>query len=242
LVRVPARQEEEVRASLDALEAAGWEVEPAIRDLTLGRAGPVSERTLRVRSVTYHIPYIESASRVVLWGCRWPDCTNCCSRQGRLPLTSDDLITIGSGLKYARTSEFVAAETITSTWSAPGPSGPSSATMTSVNLKRSASETAADDGTRIPCRFLGGDGACTLHPGRPGVCYLYPFATWLQAERGAASVHAAFQFTGDCPGFYLAESVEEMRPTLEEYADIIVRYNMAYARTAREGYGASAMH
>ncbi len=238
---VHVSSQEEVRESLDALIKMGWEVDPAIRDLTLGRATAVSDRTVRVGSVTYHIPYLESVSRHVLWKCHWPDCTNCCERQGRLPLTSDDLITIGSGMKYARVSEFVAAETIISTWGAQGQSGSSSATMTSINLKRSAGETAAQDGTRIPCRFLGSDSACTLHPGRPGVCYLYPFTTWLESNHGVPQVHATFQFTGDCPGFYLAESIDDMRATLEEYAGIIHGYNMAYARTQREGYASSAM-
>ena len=231
--------QEEVRLSLEELARKGWEIDPAIRELTLGRASGITDRTVMARSVIFHIPYIEPRSEYVLWKCHWPDCTNCCERQGRLPLTSDDLITIGSGLKYSRTSEFVAAETITSTWSERGSA--QGATMTSINLKRSEGERPEDDGTRIPCRFLGGDGACTLHPGRPGVCYLYPFATWLESERGSPRVHATFQFTGDCPGFYLADSLEPMRGVLDEYADMIYSYNMAYARTSREAYGSTSM-
>ncbi len=227
----------EVRDSLDDLLKKGWDVDPLIQDVTLGKVRDMADRTVMVSSVVFHIPYIESESRYVLWKCHWPDCTNCCERQGRLPLTSDDLITIGSGLKYSKTSEFIAAETLTSTWSIQDQAG---SAMTSINLKRSDTETADDDGTRIPCRFLGGDGACTLHPGRPGVCYLYPFMTWLENERGFPRIHATFQFTGDCPGFYLGGSIDEMRGVLDEYAAIIADYNMAHARTAREGFGASS--
>ena len=232
--------QEEVRESLDLLSKKGWEIDATIRDITLGRAAGVSDHAILVRSVVFHIPYVSSKSAYVLWKCHWPDCTNCCERQGRLPLTSDDLITIGSGLKYTKTSEFVKSETLTSTWSTPGPSM-QTAVMTSINLKRSVGETPEDDAARIPCRFLGGDGACTLHPGRPGVCYLYPFSTWLENERGRPRVHATFQFTGDCPGFYLSDTVDEMRGVLDEYADIISGYNMASARTARESYGASSI-
>lgn len=230
--------QEEVRESLDALIKKGWKVDPIIQDVTLGKVHDISDKTVRVGSIVFHIPYIESKSSYVLWKCHWPDCTNCCERQGRLPLTSDDLITIGSGLKYSKTSEFLAAQTLTSTWSIQGPS--TRTIMTSINLKRSDTESSDDDGTRIPCRFLGGDGACTLHPGRPGVCYLYPFMTWLENEHGFPRVHATFQFTGDCPGFYLADSPDEMHEVLNEYAVIIADYNMASARTTRESFGASS--
>lgn len=220
----------------------GWEVDPTVQDVTLGKIRDITDKTVNVNSVVFHIPYVESKSRYVLWKCHWPDCTNCCERQGRLPLTSDDLITIGSGLKYAKRSEFIASETMTSTWSVLGPSESSDVTITSINLKRSENETLEDDGTRIPCRFLGGDGGCTLHPGRPGVCYLYPFTTWLESENGIPRVHATFQFTGDCPGFYLSSSLDEMHDVLDEYAAIIANYNMASARTSREAFGSSSMN
>lgn len=227
-----------MRESLEGLIKAGWKIDPTVQKLTLGKIQDVEDRTVRAGGVVFHIPYVKSESMYVLWKCHWPDCTNCCERQGRLPLTSDDLITIGSGLKYSRRSEFLATETLMSTWSAG--SQTSGATMTTINLKRKADETPDMDGTRIPCRFLGGDGACTLHPGRPGVCYLYPFMTWLESERGVPRVHASFQFTGDCPGFYMADSTEQMRSTLDEYAGIIEDYNMASARTTREAFGAAS--
>ena len=76
-----------------------------------------------------------------------------------------------------------------------------------------------------------------MHPDRPGVCYLYPFSTWLQNEKGTARVHATFQFTGDCPGFYLADSLDQMKEVLDDYSKIIYDYNMKSARTIREGFG-----
>ena len=76
-----------------------------------------------------------------------------------------------------------------------------------------------------------------MHPDRPGVCYLYPFSTWLENEGGKARVHATFQFTGDCPGFYLADSIDEMKEVLKEYSETIYDYNMKSNRTVRENFG-----
>ena len=78
--------------------------------------------------------------KYILWKCYWPDCHNCCERQGRLPLTSDDLIQIGHGLKYQKTSEFIKNETLIATHEEPTPSGGLSV-MTNVNLKRKTDET-----------------------------------------------------------------------------------------------------
>ena len=223
-----------------ALLERDWEIDPVLKDFVLRRISNVSDSAMRVGDVTFHIPYLVDHSRYVLWKCYWPDCHNCCNRQGRLPLTSDDLITIGSGLKYRRVSEFLQKETITATWDEMGPGGRGTV-MTMVNLKRKEGETEADDGTHVPCRFLDGEGACGLHPGRPGVCYLYPFSTWLASEGGRARIHATFQFTGDCPGFYLADSVDSMMETLREYSGTIYDYNLKSARTLREGFGAVSL-
>ena len=38
----------------------------------------------------------------------------------------------------------------------------------------------------------------------------HPFSTWLVNKSGNAKVHAAYQITGDCPGFYLADKPEQM--------------------------------
>ena len=226
----------EIAESLALLER-DWEIESLLKSFILRKIVNVSDHVVKVGKVTFHIPYLADHKKYVLWKCYWPDCHNCCNRQGRLPLTSDDLITIGAGLKYRSPSKFVEEETVTATWTEPGPGGPETI-MTMINLKRREDETASDDGTHIACRFLDGEGGCQLHPGRPGVCYLYPFSTWLVNEEGQARVHASFQFTGDCPGFYLADSTDDMSDILSEYSGIIHRYNLASMRTLRKALGA----
>ena len=236
----------EIEASLSELSKS-WDIDPVLRDFATGRIRAVSDRRVMVGGVVFHIPYLDEHGMYVLWRCLWPDCHNCCERQGRLPLTSDDLITIGAGLKYSRVSEFVRNETVVASWrdgqGDPGADGAAvpRALMTAVTLKRRARDTEADDGTRVPCRFLDGEGACALHPGRPGVCHLYPFSTWLESEGGAARVHASYQITGDCPGFYLGRDAGEMRQELDEYSAKIYDYNMASTRTVREGFGAASI-
>ena len=231
--------QKEIEESLNLLER-DWDVDPTLREFMLGRITDVSDYALRVDDVVFHVPYIQSIKKYILWRCFWPDCHNCCDRQGRLPLTSDDLITIGQGLKYNKTSDFVKKETLTVTYQDSGPAG-SSTIMTTINLKRRDDETSADDGTHISCRFLDDNGSCSMHPARPGVCYLYPFSSWLENERGRARVHATYQFTGDCPGFYLADSLDPMRDEFQSYSKTIYDYNMASNRTNREGFGSVSL-
>jgi len=231
--------QKEIQESLDLLQK-DWDIDPIINDFMLGKITTVKDHPVKINDVIFHIPYITSEKKFILWKCFWPDCHNCCDRQGRLPLTSDDLITIGKGLKYQKTSDFIKNETVTVTWQEPSPGG-SQTTMTSINLKRKKDETEKDDGTHISCRFLDENGACSMHPNRPGVCYLYPFSTWLENEKGKARVHASYQFTGDCPGFYLADSLDPMNGELEEYSKIVFEYNMASSRTMREKYGSVSL-
>lgn len=227
--------QKEIAESLSLLEK-NWDIDPILKDFQLGKISDVADYPVKVKDVIFHIPFLLKEKKYILWKCYWPDCHNCCDRQGRLPLTSDDLITIGAGLKYQKTSDFIKNETLTVTWGDSGPSGQST-TMTTINLKRKKDETEADDGTHISCRFLDEDGGCSIHPTRPGVCYLYPFSTWLENENGNARVHASYQFTGDCPGFYLAENTDQMKEVLDDYSDIIYDYNMKSNRTMREGFG-----
>ncbi len=226
--------QDQIQESLTLLQK-NWTVDPILVDFMLGKRSDVTDHPIKVRQVVFHIPYLTIEKKFILWKCYWPDCHNCCDRQGRLPLTSDDLITIGKGLKYQKTSDFVKNETIVATWMESGPSG-NDVLMTSVNLKRKIDETEADDGTHISCRFLDDKGACSMHPNRPGVCYLYPFSAWLENENGRARVHSTYQFTGDCPGFFLADSIDEMKETLREYSGTIYDYTMKYTRTTREGF------
>lgn len=220
-----------MRDSLDALER-DWEVDPRLREFLLGGGAGASDEQTTVGPTTFHIPKLPGGL-YVLWKCFWPDCHNCCERQGRLPLTSSDLITIGRTMGYGRASDFANNQTQVASHSEPSPSG-GRVIMTTINLKRSESETEADDGTRIPCRFLDGCGSCKLHPSRPGACRAYPFSPWLALEGGRARAHAAYQFTGDCPGFYLSESLDPMRDVLAEYSHVLYRYALESARTERE--------
>ncbi|MGI0063886.1 MAG: YkgJ family cysteine cluster protein [Nitrosopumilaceae archaeon] len=231
----------ELEESLDLLSKE-WDVDPIIRNFILGQRDDVSEFVVKVKDVIFHIPYLTKEDSYILWKCYWPDCHNCCNRQGRLPLTSDDLITIGKSLKYKQTSSFIKNETNIATWQESGPSGNINTIMTMINLKRKKDETVAEDGTHIPCRFLDDKGYCGLHPGRPGVCYLYPFSSWLENESGKARVHATFQFTGDCPGFYLAKSIDPMKDVLLDYSKTIYDYNMSSNRTVRENFGLVTMN
>ena len=225
----------EIEKSLNFLEK-DWDIDPVLRDFVLGKIPEVTDYPVKVKDVIFHIPFLTKEKKYILWKCYWPDCHNCCNRQGRLPLTSEDLITIDKGMKYQKTSDFIKNETITTTWEESGPSGQTT-TMTTINLKRKTDETAADDGTHVSCRFLDGEGACSIHPTRPGVCYLYPFSTWLENEKGKARVHTTFQFTGDCPGFYLADTIDQMKQVLKEYSPVIYDYNMKSNRTTRENFG-----
>ena len=231
--------QKEIQESLDLLEK-DWDVDPILHDFVLGKYTDVTDFSLTVKDVVFHIPYLPKEKKYILWKCYWPDCHNCCDRQGRLPLTSDDLIQIGQGLKYQKISEFVKNETLIATHDEPTPSGGFSV-MTNVNLKRKTDETEDDDGTHISCRFLDGEGGCGIHPTRPGVCYMYPFSTWAQNEKGRARVHATFQFTGDCPGFYLSDSLDSMKEVLDDYSTTIYDYNMKSSRTLKEGFGSLSM-
>ncbi len=226
--------QKEIEESLNLLQK-DWDIDPILRQFMLGKITNVSDYPIKVKDVIFHVPYLNSEKKYILWKCFWPDCHNCCDRQGRLPLTSDDLITIGKGLKYQKTSDFIKNETLTITYQEQGPSRQST-TMTTINLKRKENETAQDDGTHISCRFLDDKGGCSMHPDRPGVCYLYPFSTWLENEKGMARVHATFQFTGDCPGFYLSENLKDMKEEFKEYSKIIYQYNMSSNTTNRENF------
>ena len=229
----------EIQKSLELLKK-DWDIDPLIQDFILGKTSEVSDFTVKIKDVVFHIPYLTKEKKYILWKCYWPDCHNCCNRQGRLPLTSDDLIQIGTGLKYQKISDFIKNETLIATHEEPTPSSGISI-MTNINLKRKEDETEADDGTHISCRFLDAEGACGIHPDRPSVCYLYPFSTWAQNDKGRARVHATFQFTGDCPGFYLDESLDSMKEILDEYSSTIFDYNMKSSLTLKDGFGSLSM-
>lgn len=219
--------------------ARNWNIDPKIYDLHLGRRDDVADTSLKVGGVVFHIPKLERDSLYVLWKCLWPDCHNCCERQGRLPLTKDDIRTIGRKMGYSSEAAFLRNETQISSWQEQETVGNLITTLTMISLKRDADERPDQDGKPLKCRFLDSKGACSIHPDKPGVCWLYPFASWLEAGPNSQPiVHASFQLTGDCPGFYLDNSLESIMPVLQEYSAKIYAYNMAMSRTTRENYAA----
>ena len=77
-----------------------------------------------------------------------------------------------------------------------------------------------------------------FHPDKPGVCWLYPFFSWSQFENSRMVVHASFQLTGDCPGFYLNSVIDEdMMKILNDYSKKIYDYTMNINTTMRTGFG-----
>jgi len=77
-----------VKESLDLLTQS-WKIDPEVYDLHLGKRQDVVETRVVVDRVVFHIPMLRDDNLYILWKCIWPDCHNCCDRQGRLPLTKD---------------------------------------------------------------------------------------------------------------------------------------------------------
>ena len=230
---------DDVSSALDDLSKK-WEIDPIVRDVHLGKRTDIQDYTIRINKVTYHIPFLSKSSLFLLWACLWPDCHNCCDKQGRLPLTSRDIATISKHLGYDSQPSFLRNETYVATWDNESASDSNShviTTLTMLNLKRRQSENEADNGHPITCRFLNECGACQLHPNKPGVCWLYPFFSWSQNEKNLVSVHTSFQLTGDCPGFYLSKNLDDIMPILVKYSEIIYNYTMNVNTTIREGFG-----
>lgn len=225
-----------VKDSIDLLRK-NWKVEQAIYDLHIGERNDVLDFPILVDDVVFHIPTLKDDDLFVLWDCLWPDCHNCCERQGRLPLTKDDISTISRKLGYSSTGNFLKNETRISNWQEIGIGGNIITTLSMISLKRKSNEEDEEDGLPVSCRFLDQQGSCGLHPDKPGVCWLYPFASWMESDGNRPVVHASFQLTGDCPGYYTAKSIDPMMKILKDYSKKIYDYNMAVNRTTREKYG-----
>ena len=204
----------------------------------IGARDDVVDTVAVVNGVVFHIPTLTRDNLFVLWKCLWPECHNCCERQGRLPLTKDDIRILTAKLGHKSEIEFLKNETRTSHWEEKQSVGGLITTLTMISLKRQQDEREEDDGEPLKCRFLDTCGSCVIHPDKPGVCWLYPFSSWLESDHaGRLVAHAAFQFTGDCPGFYLDSSIDSALPILRDYSARIFQYNMAISRTTRENYG-----
>jgi hypothetical protein len=224
--------DEYIKSALNGL-AKKWSMDPRIREMILGQR-EARDTAVEVKGIVFHIPTLDNS--YVLWKCLWPECHNCCEKQGRLPLTIHDIESISGKLNSTK-NDFIEKETRISTWTENEPFGSVSTTLSMISLKRREDERDEQDGTPLTCRFLDGEGYCKLHPHRPGCCQMYPFTSWTTISNGKPQMHATFQFDGNCPGFYISKSIEEMAEVLEDYAKRVYDYNMAVNRTTREGYG-----
>lgn len=213
-----------------------WDISQEIFDLHLGKRIDVVDIPIKIDKVIFHIPKLTDNDSYVLWKCLWPDCHNCCDRQGRLPLTKDDIELLSKKLKYNSVSKFIEKETTISSWDEKSYPGGLITTISMISLKRREDETLDKDGTPLSCRFLNPTGSCELHPQKPGVCDLYPFASWMETSGGQMVIHATFQFTGDCPGFYLSKDIDDAKDVLIEYSNRIYNYNMSISRSIRQNY------
>jgi Fe-S-cluster containining protein len=225
-----------IKASLDFISTK-WKIDPKIYDIHLGKRNDIIDTLIQVNQVIFHIPKLVNDNLYVIWNCLWPDCHNCCEKQGRLPLTKDDITHLSKRLGYQSNSDFIKNETNTSTWQEDGNFGNLITFITMISLKRKKNEQEGDDGHPVKCRFLDKAGSCKIQSDKPGVCSLYPFASWIESSNEKPIVHATFQFTGDCPGYYLSKDIDEMIPILSEYSFKIYDYNMSINRTIRESFG-----
>jgi Fe-S-cluster containining protein len=234
-----SEKSDEVLIALENLSKK-WPIDPIVRDVHLGLRSDIQDYLLKLNQVTYHIPYLSETADFVVWNCLWPDCHNCCEKQGRLPLTSKDLSVISKDLGYPNRTSFLRKETYVATWESTAAATTQESqlitTLTMINLKRTQTEGEADNGRQIACRFLDKNGSCSINSSKPGVCSLYPFFSWSQNENNRLSVHASYQLTGDCPGFYLTKTLDDYIPILKNYSEIIYNYTMNVNTTLRESF------
>lgn len=207
-----------------------------IYDLHVGKKDNVTDTHVNVGDVIFHIPTITKNKKrhFILWKCLWPDCHNCCEKV-RLPLLKDDLRPMAKKLGYDNLKEFISKETTITSWNQT--TDPDIiVTITMITLKRRPNEGQNDVDKMLRCRFLN-DNGCSIHPDKPSVCQIYPFNPWIQTdENGRVAVHAKFEFTGDCPGFYIEESIDTMAALLKEYSPKVYQYCMATRRSNREAF------
>jgi Fe-S-cluster containining protein len=224
-----------VKENLDILSRK-WNIPKEVYDLHIGNTDNVIDTYVKIDGVIFHIPTITKNRRnhFILWKCLWPDCHNCCEKV-RLPLLKDDLKPMARKLGYDNLKDFISKETTVTSWNQT--EDPDIiVTITMVTLKRRPDERQNEVDKMLRCRFLN-DSGCSIHPDKPSVCHMYPFNPWIQTdEKGRIEVHSKFAFTGDCPGFYIDESIDSMLDILKDYSPKIYKYCMATRRSNREGY------
>jgi hypothetical protein len=65
--------QKEIEESLNLLQK-DWEVDPILRKFMLGKINNVSDFPIKVKDVVFHVPYLNSEKKYILWKCFWPDC------------------------------------------------------------------------------------------------------------------------------------------------------------------------
>ena len=56
----------EIAKSLELLEK-DWDIEPIIKDFHLGRRDDVSENSIKIRDVVFHIPFLTKIKKFILF-------------------------------------------------------------------------------------------------------------------------------------------------------------------------------
>lgn len=218
-----------------------WEISDEVYDLHLGKRDDLDDTIVNIDGVKFHIPTLTRDGLFVLWRCLWPDCVNCCNYANFIPLTKEDIENISKRMGYHSKSDFIKKETIISSWVQKEAYDKFDSIRTNISLKRKRNEIEKDEGKSLKCRFLNSCG-CRIHSYKPGVCRMYPFVSYLENDtEGRSVIHAEFQFTGDCPGFYVENTLEHIMPTLKEYSKIIYDYTMTYLKTMRENYSVTSI-
>ena len=58
--------QKEIQESLDLLEK-DWDFDPILRKFVLGQITDVSDFAIKVKDVVFHVPYLNSEKKYILW-------------------------------------------------------------------------------------------------------------------------------------------------------------------------------
>ena len=56
----------EIQKSLELLKK-DWDIDPLIQDFILGKTSEVSDFTVKIKDVVFHIPYLIKEKKYILW-------------------------------------------------------------------------------------------------------------------------------------------------------------------------------
>ena len=164
----------------------------SIQSCMIFRSGSTGMQYLTLRLMSVASLSIYQPCKIVgcmcSWKCLWPDCHNCCERQGRLPLTKDDISRIAQKVGYTSKAEFVRDETTISSWQEEEPFGNVITTLTMLSLKKKKGREARGGWDATRCRFL--DTGGKQHPPRQARSLLaLSICIWVEVDE-EGSLHA----------------------------------------------------